>query len=53
VDSGRVMLQLQIQQAEETEMNSDFFSKLCRFFLLKSFSDVELRCSLNFAVFYV
>ncbi len=32
-------------------MNHDLFSKLRGFFVLKSFSDVELRYSLNFAVF--
>ena len=53
MDSRRVMLQLQIQQAKETEMNNDFLINLCRFFVLKSFSDVELRCSRNFAVFCV
>ena len=53
MDSRRVMLQLQIQQVKETEMNNDFFTNLRRFFVLKSFSDVELRYFLNFAVFCV
>jgi len=35
------------------KMNKDFFTNLRRFFVLKSFSDVELRYSLNFAVFCV